>query len=336
MTDDILDASVDVTPVSTEGQSESGLVAEAGSGGPAGGPPLVGDEPHNAQKDAVQLLSALPFGVLLGAPLTAAVEAQTRSAMSTLNFVLTALYGSDVIGKVASEQGGTGVKTSSNEVIYIKFSYSTIEGSETIEVPLISILPIPYMQVDNLDIDFNVNIAAVTTADKNTDNQVNYNGITEASSWWGKFKVDTGITSNQTVHSDTTESINANYNMAVRMRASNVGMPRGLAKVMNMLEESVHARRSNADYRLEKSIYKIADFEKGLKLDRINAADVDTEITIELSMDDGTKKSVISLKKDAGAVVFKKTSGEVKQGQYQASLTCDKKSSIKLTDVSVA
>lgn len=307
------------------------LSGGGGGGGSDASGALKADEP--VQKQAVQLLSALPFGVLLGAPLTAAVEAQTRSAMSTLNFVLTALYGKSVIQEVVSEESRSGLKSSdANEVIYVKFSYSTIEGTEVIEVPLISILPIPYIQVDNLDIDFNVNIAAVTTANKTTDNKVDYNGVTEASSWWGRFKVDTGITSNQTVHSDTTESINANYNMAVRMRASNVGMPRGLAKVMNMLEESVHARRmTEPQYKLIKKNYVASELTAGVEiLSGLDENDIKAKLEIHLKAKAGG--GGVTLTKETGGKVFKAPSSPA-AGEYVATLNNGK--DLQLGDLAI-
>ena len=36
---------------------------------------------------AVETISSLPFGTLIGAPLTAAVEAQAQAAKSTIDFI---------------------------------------------------------------------------------------------------------------------------------------------------------------------------------------------------------------------------------------------------------
>src|SRR6266550_5540319 len=41
-----------------------------------------------AKNYAVETVSALPFGMLIGAPLTAAIDAQTQAAKATIDFIL--------------------------------------------------------------------------------------------------------------------------------------------------------------------------------------------------------------------------------------------------------
>src|SRR5712691_3717261 len=41
-----------------------------------------------AKNYAVETVSSLPFGMLIGAPLTAAIEAQTQAAKATIDFIL--------------------------------------------------------------------------------------------------------------------------------------------------------------------------------------------------------------------------------------------------------
>lgn len=216
---------------------------EHSNGNGGGSSPLLEGSSDDTQRKAVELLNAIPFGVLLGGPLTAAVDAQTRSSMATLNFIMTALYGKKYVdGGLDVDASKLGLGGGSEEILYVKFTYETDAGLSTIQVPLLTILPISYLQVDNLDIDFVAKIAAVTTDNSRKDDETKWNGNTSASTWWGRFNIDTGITTDVTSHSDSTSATNANYEMNVRLRASQGEMPGGMARVLDLLEDGVRAK----------------------------------------------------------------------------------------------
>lgn len=238
----------DVAGAYLESRANQAVIPAAAGGGHSNGdgggsPPLLEASGDDTQRKAVELLNAIPFGVLLGGPLTAAVDAQTRSSMATLNFIMTALYGRKYVdGGLDVDASKLGLGGGSEEILYVKFTYETDAGLSTIQVPLLTILPISYLQVDNLDIDFVAKIAAVTTDNSRKDDETKWNGNTSASTWWGRFNIDTGITTDVTSHSDSTSATNANYEMNVRLRASQGEMPGGMARVLDLLEDGVRAK----------------------------------------------------------------------------------------------
>lgn len=244
-----MDAAIDAYIAKQANTASTALVApvetplaggDGGSGGALMGEALEGDGSH---QEAMQLLTSLPFGVLLGGPLTAAVDAQTRSSMATLNFVMTALYGKDFVQGGLGEHSKMGLDGgTADEILYVKFMYETDNGTATIQVPLLTILPIPYLQVDQLDVDFVAKISSVSHDNKSQKNESKWNGNTSASTWWGRFNIDTGVTTDGVSMSDSGSSVNANYEMNVRMRASQGDMPGGMARVLGMLEDGVRAK----------------------------------------------------------------------------------------------
>ncbi len=97
---------------------------------------------------ANRILGSIPYGTLIGAPMTAAVEAQALSAQTSIDFIRS-------IGFESTDDGvGFG------PIRQVTFTYSrrnTTDGTDdTVEmkVPLLTIVPIPYLRIDDLTIDF--------------------------------------------------------------------------------------------------------------------------------------------------------------------------------------
>ncbi len=172
--------------------------------------------------DATRQLSSIPFEALIGGPLVAAVDAQARSAMATVKFVLSALYGEDFFKGDSSQNDGTGVegvpyKRAGNDtgVIQIELIYSVGNETAKIIVPLITILPIPFIEINNLDIDFTANIKSFETQESKENSTKKWNGESSVDGWWGKYSFDTGIRASSSVSSKSASDLTTEYNMNV-------------------------------------------------------------------------------------------------------------------------
>ena len=97
---------------------------------------------------ANRVLGSIPYGTLIGAPMTAAVEAQALAAQSSIDFIRSIGFESD------------GDDTAFGPVRQVAFTYSqrnTEDGTDrtvTLNVPLLTVVPIPYLRIDELTIDF--------------------------------------------------------------------------------------------------------------------------------------------------------------------------------------
>ncbi|MCI6718591.1 MAG: DUF2589 domain-containing protein, partial [Prevotella sp.] len=91
-------------------------------------------------------LQSLPFGTLIGGPLSACVEAQKQAALTSWEFIRD-------VGLTDTEDGG-------KKAIYVNFEYRKDGHSVTLSLPLLTIVPIPYMAIREIDIAFKARISA--------------------------------------------------------------------------------------------------------------------------------------------------------------------------------
>lgn len=100
------------------------------------------------------LLQELDFNRILGAPLSACVNAQEEAAQATLQY----------LNEVVFTQAGD--DDSSLEPVTVSFYFESAGQVHRIVMPLLLIVPIPYLQIDRVDLTFQ---ATVTESRMNHD-----------------------------------------------------------------------------------------------------------------------------------------------------------------------
>ena len=175
-------------------------------------------------------LGSIDFANLIGGPMQAAVQAQAAASMSTVRFINEVGFERNPAGEI------TGIKM-------VDFSYTrqvpdpddntqTIDENVNINVPFISILNVPSLRIETLDIDFNVKLNSTYT------NKVESTFDTEAtmsygSKWFSPVKFEASIAYQRKSATGTT--IEKEYSMGVQVKATNDEMPAGLEKVLGLL-----------------------------------------------------------------------------------------------------
>ena len=96
---------------------------------------------------ANRILGSIPYGTLIGAPMTAAVQAQALAAQSSIDFIRSVGF----TGNSDNEEFG--------DVRMVVFKYKRRSNENTLEdvtltVPILTIVPIPYLRIDDMTIDF--------------------------------------------------------------------------------------------------------------------------------------------------------------------------------------
>ncbi|NYT06368.1 MAG: DUF2589 domain-containing protein, partial [Methanomicrobiales archaeon] len=127
-----------------------------------------------------QELSSIDFESMIGGPLVAVVNAQAQAAISTVNFIKS--VGFKAGNSDAFEESDTG------DPIYVTFKYpkevmpyqppTEAGGTGTaaqiqemkLEVPILTMLPIPFIRIDEATVDFNAKIN--TMEYRKTDTQL--------------------------------------------------------------------------------------------------------------------------------------------------------------------
>jgi hypothetical protein len=173
----------------------------------------------------VSELNNINFSKMIGGPLQAAIEAQTASAMATVNFI-------NQVGFTVDESG-------KKELVMVDFSHKrkdvnadgTPNDSETsIRVPLLAMLPIPSIRIETVDINFNVKLNSVETA--STSDKLNVAAEVKGGFGPVSFKVSAAYQR----QSSTGVKVEKEYSLNVKVRATQDEMPAGLEKILNMLQ----------------------------------------------------------------------------------------------------
>lgn len=177
--------------------------------------------------DLVSDLNSLDFSNYIGGPLQAAVDAQNSAAMAVVNF----------IKEVGFIKGGT-TSEPTYTINYVEFSYQkqlddTHFANYKLSVPLLTIIPIPALRIDEMTIDFNAKLNSVETKDVSSSL-----GVT-ASVNAGFSKI--GFKASASYRRTTTSGskVEKTYEMNIHVKVVNDEIPAGLDRVLRILESEI-------------------------------------------------------------------------------------------------
>lgn len=177
------------------------------------------------QVNATQLLGTLPFGSLIGGPLTAAVDAQAKAAVSSKDF----------IEALALDDDRKKVRT-------VAFKYRDSDGKDAeLEVPILTIVPIPFLRIDDMTIEFKANISATTETSRSASSSTAKEAKLSASARYLFFKAELSgsVSSKKDSTATASSKYSVEYTIDVRVHAVQDDMPKGIATVLNLLNESI-------------------------------------------------------------------------------------------------
>lgn len=175
---------------------------------------------------ATSALASIPFNNLIGAPLQAAIKAQALAAMSTVDFIR-----------------AVGLQEVDGIVQAVNVTFLFQKGGRTVNlvVPLLTIVPIPFLRIDSMSIDFVANISAASTTTLSESVSSAFDSKVSASAKWLAYNVD--FDASYSSKKDSTATANSTYSveytMNVAVRATQDSMPAGLASILNIMQESI-------------------------------------------------------------------------------------------------
>lgn len=195
-----------------------------------------------------QELSSIDFESMIGGPLVAVINAQAQAAMSTVNFV------KEVGFKKPDAEEAAGGDTSTKEPIYVSFEYpkelspyqpatdttpavpATYQTQE-LKVPILTLLPVPFIRVDEATVDFNAKINSVEYRKTDTNLKVDASLEAKAGWLWGSAKLKVSTAFQRTTQQGNT--VDRTYSMAVHVKAVQDEMPAGMERVLGILEGAI-------------------------------------------------------------------------------------------------
>lgn len=221
--------------------------------------------PPNNQLEATSLLSQIPLGALIGAPLKAAVDAQAAAALACYDFITAIGFENeptlDANGeKVPLRKAGQPVLKPDGQPVYqqtgkvrdIKFQFERQDATDpdktekvSITVPLLTIMPLPFIRIESMTVNFKTSISAVDTHAQTDTSGQNTDLKADAAGGWGLLKLTVGgaISSKKDSTATNTSKYSVEHTMDISLHAVQDDMPAGLAKILSIMTGAIAVNR---------------------------------------------------------------------------------------------
>lgn len=182
-------------------------------------------------------LSSLNFESLIGGPLNAVVKAQAQSAMTSVDFIKAVGFDHDNAGNIT---GPTMVSFSYKKTVEEKQSDGStkpVDRQFNLSVPFLTMLPIPFIRVEETTIDFNAKITSIV--ESSTATQFGINSELSAKAGWGPFSASLKVNCSYKRSTTSSQKEERTYSMSVHVRAVQDELPAGTERLLSILENSI-------------------------------------------------------------------------------------------------
>ncbi len=193
-----------------------------------------------------QQLSNIDFSQILGGPMSAAVAAEAQAAMVTLNYI------TQVGFHAQGHDGGGGLEATEVNFTYNR-SITSPDGQteskpQEMSVPVLSIVPIPALQVSQLSVDLNVKLNSITQG--TSENSIVTNKNETKSSGFFQSIFDPVHMTVQTTDRSVSRGLqrtSEQYTLQVKMLATQAPTPSGLGKVLDIFEDAIESQAKDGN-----------------------------------------------------------------------------------------
>lgn len=185
-----------------------------------------------------QELSSIDFQSMIGGPLNAVVRAQAQSAQTSVDFIKSVGFNAP---DAATDPGKpTMVTFSYDKPIETKDAQGVITITPTkfnLTVPILTMLPIPYLRVEEVTIDFNAKINSVVESTSASSSELAASLAVKAG--WGPVSAELKCSYSNKKSSSSTDKTERTYSLIIHVRAVQDELPAGLEKLLGVLENSI-------------------------------------------------------------------------------------------------
>lgn len=192
-----------------------------------------------------QELSSISFGSIIGGALNALIEAQSQAAYTTIDFI-------NSVGFSAADASGQKKPT------YVAFRYTkeispyllatdteperqAVTRDMLLQVPLLTMLLVPFIRIADAIIDFNAKINSVTTTSNQETNS--YGGSLDVDTSFSFWRLKTSAKRNATLPNQKTsgyeEAIKRDYSLGIHIRAIQDQVPAGTERLLDILQDAI-------------------------------------------------------------------------------------------------
>jgi len=185
----------------------------------------------------IQALQNIPFGNLIGGPLIAAVQAQAQAAQTSVEFI-------EKVGFDPAPSGSSVRPVKNVTFQYVKTDENGTDRNFNLTVPILAIVPIPYLRIDELNIDFTAKLNDMVESSDSTTSVADV--ALSASAGWGWGRASLRASYSRTHNSASKSTSTAEYTMNVKVRAVQAEVPGGLAKILDIMEAVITEKNVGA------------------------------------------------------------------------------------------
>ncbi len=187
--------------------------------------------------EAIKEMTSLNLYEIIAGPLMALVQAETQAAKTTLEYI-------EKVGFTPSTTGKTTDEIRVGKVRMAEFNYKKADANGqladfTAAVPVLSLVPIPAIQVKSATISFSVKINDVETVDANTT--MSSNGSGKQKYLMPKRTELRASMGSKAVKDEKTER---QYAMDIQVTVEKADVPVGLMKIFNMMDQAITDRKA--------------------------------------------------------------------------------------------
>ncbi|PIB35283.1 hypothetical protein BFP72_07660 [Reichenbachiella sp. 5M10] len=184
----------------------------------------------------------LPMETLIGGPLKAACDANVLMAQATSSFI-------NDVGFLPEQKGADG-KMVPGAPRMVDFTYekpgTDQDGKPAIElvkvkVPILAIVPIPNLQVNTVNVTFDMEVKSSSSSRSQTDASASLTA--SAKFGFGPVSGSVSISGSVSTSKENTRSSDQSAKYHVDVNAQNFGMPEGLARVLDMMNQAAAPRQ---------------------------------------------------------------------------------------------
>ena len=178
-------------------------------------------------------LANLDFESMIGGPLSAVVRAQAQSAVTSVDFIKAVGFDDDEKPQMVTFKYDKQVETFDDQ--------GNVTGSETkphsLTVPFLTMLPIPFIRVEETTIDFNAKINSMQERNATSEQGLGVELKAKAGWGWGSARLKVNYSQKKTTSSKS--KTERTYSMSVHVRAVQDELPAGTERLLGILENSI-------------------------------------------------------------------------------------------------
>ena len=163
-----------------------------------------------------QVFTAIPYSEVIGSPLSAMIEAQEKASNAMARFIMSVGF---------SEKDGVKHATSVDFQHSVKRSDGT-EEIETITMPLITVIPVPNMQIIDGKISLDVEISSSAEFKEN----IEAGGELEGQVGWGPFSVS--LKAKASYSKENTRKTDTRAKQHIELNVGQCPLPEGFNLIM--------------------------------------------------------------------------------------------------------